>query len=138
MYILILRFLRQATAHTLRHLKSGRISRMQIYRQKRGTITCEQVDIGSEKNSIIIDIIDAYGSGNEPILQGSEIETGWTPATGSIYQKIIARSPGITGFGTAVEDGTPLSICIWDTDVAAAFSGVSAGLFLFDYGRNIQ
>ncbi len=101
------------------------------YCQKRGTIARETLTLNNINATAQLPVvITDYGTGDLPVIQGSEIETGWVPAGGSIYS--LTPSGSLDGPGMVAEDGTPLTSLIWDTDMATTFSGASAGSFSFN------
>jgi parallel beta helix pectate lyase-like protein len=102
-----------------------------LYLQKRGTLAREQITVnvsGTSDNPIII---GSYGSGDLPMIQGSEIETGWVVDSASIYSKNVNAGTG--GLGMIAEDGTVLKYFEWDTNVTITFTGAAAGSFSYDY-----
>lgn len=104
------------------------------YLQKRGTIAREKVTVdasGTEDNAIAI---GAYGSGSDPIIQGSEIETGWEHTQDNIYEKTI--DSGVQGLGMVAENGNPLKFNTWNTDLNTTFNSASAGSYTFEYSTN--
>lgn len=74
---------------------------------------------------------EAYGAGTDPVFLGSRMETGWTNTTGAIYQKTISYTPGKTGAGIVLEDGTPLAFKAWNTDASTSL-GADNGVFTYD------
>ncbi|MBN1499667.1 MAG: right-handed parallel beta-helix repeat-containing protein [Spirochaetes bacterium] len=77
---------------------------------------------------------DAYGSGANPLLRGSEIESGWTNVSGTIYSKTVSGyTPGTTGAGLILEDGVPLKFREWNTDAATSL-GADTGVYTYDPG----
>ena len=74
---------------------------------------------------------EAYGTGTDPVFLGSRMETGWTNTTGAIYQKTISYTPGKTGAGIVLEDGTPLAFKAWNTDASTSL-GADNGVFTYD------
>ncbi len=104
------------------------------YVQKRGTIAREQITIpiaGSASQPIVI---GAYGTGPAPIIQGSEIETGWTPVSGAVYSKSL---PGTATGGMVAQDSVPLAFLPWSIDVATTFASATAGSFAVDPAARI-
>lgn len=103
------------------------------YAQKRGTIAREEVIIdvsGTDGNTIIL---GAYGTGDAPVIRGSELETGWTHVNGNIYSKEFDSNCRL---GMAAEDGSVLKFIPWDTNYGTTFTGAAAGSFSVDYNTN--
>jgi hypothetical protein len=74
---------------------------------------------------------DAYGSGDLPVLSGAEEVTDWVDLGSSIYSKTNTYTPGLTGAGIVLEDGTPLKFRTWNTDPATSL-GTDTGVFTYD------
>jgi hypothetical protein len=103
------------------------------YSQKRGTIAREQIIIDNSGTADYPIVISAYGTGENPIIQGSELETGWSFKTGSIYSKTFDSSCIL---GMIAQDGTALTFIAWNTNRDTTFTGASAGSFSIDYNTN--
>lgn len=73
----------------------------------------------------------AYGTGANPVFLGLRTETGWSPEGNGIYMKTISCTPGKTGAGIVLQDGTPLAFKEWDTDAATSL-GAENGVCTFD------
>lgn len=100
------------------------------YLQKRGTISREQidVDIAATEGSPIV--IGAYGEGEKPVIQGSEIQTGWGLEYDNIYSKNVSTGSG--RLGMIAEDGQVLKSVQWQSDEATTLAHFSSGSFSFD------
>jgi len=85
---------------------------------------------GTESNPIIF---GTYGSGSLPVFTGSKTETSWTLHSGSIYKKTMTYTPGKTGSGIVLEDGTPLEFRNWNTNAETSL-GSESGVFTYDPG----
>ncbi len=100
-------------------------------RFKRGSVFGGGLELskaGSSDNPIAF---DAYGTGDNPVFLGSRTESGWSNLSGSIYQKTIDYTPGKSGAGIVLQDGTPLRFRVWNTDAATTL-GADSGVFTYD------
>jgi len=70
---------------------------------------------------------NAYGAGDDPIINGSSLETVWAHTTGYIYEKTFANRPMVV-----VEDDTFLTFRHWAGSVAATFAGATQGCWTED------
>ncbi len=102
------------------------------YLQKRGTVAREQLIITASGTSGSPITLGAYGEGAAPIIQGSELETGWTHHSGNVYSKAIASGAG-EGIGMVTQDGTPLKFVTWDTNLATTLSNATPGSYFYEY-----
>ncbi|MBP8083292.1 MAG: hypothetical protein KAZ87_08850 [Spirochaetes bacterium] len=91
----------------------------------------ELTSSGTESDTINF---DAYGSGSIPVFSGSKIESGWTNHSGNIYKKTMTYTPGKTGSGIVLEDGTPLKFRSWNTNAQTSL-GSEKGVFTYDPGN---
>ncbi|MBI4062752.1 MAG: right-handed parallel beta-helix repeat-containing protein [Elusimicrobia bacterium] len=104
---------------------------------KRGETWKEEMVLPSSGTAGRPIAISAYGNGNNPVIDGSDIFTGWILETGAIYRKAgVAPSAGQAGI--VIQDNAPLIYRSWNTDVATTFSTATAGSFAFDYNTNIM
>ncbi len=83
---------------------------------------------GTAANPILI---DAYGTGDLPVLEGSRRESGWDNFSGTIYRKSKTYTPGTTGAGVILQDGTPFKFKKWNTDAVTSL-GSDTGVFTYD------
>lgn len=76
-------------------------------------------------------VFDAYGEGDRPVLLGSKVTTGWIAHSGTIHRREISHTPGVTGAGIVIEDGTPLAFRSWNSSAESSL-GADKGVFTYD------
>ncbi len=94
---------------------------------QRGEVWRESLTVPSAGTSGNPITFDAYGTGADPIIDGSDVVTGWTLDSGSIYTATFNN--GITTF-LILENGVPLK------RRATQGAVVAAGEFFADDGAN--
>jgi hypothetical protein len=97
-----------------------------VIRLKRGAVFRGELTIpasGSDGNPIVV---TAYGSGDPPIILGTDVATGWR-AAGSAWMKTMPSMPGIV-----FEDGSPMRWVRWQGSFAGTGTKLLAGCFSYD------
>jgi len=95
----------------------------------------EMLTIGESGSASYPIVIQAYGSGDSPVISGADIEATWVSEEANIYTKDV----GYIG-GVVLENGTPLTFVEWDTDLATTLAAMSQGSYASDSksaGENI-
>lgn len=99
---------------------------------KRGDTWREQLTVtssGSSENPITF---GAYGSGMNPIIDGSDLITGWSAVAINLYKTTCALTPN-----QVFEDGTRLAYITWNTDISTTYQSMSAGTWTLDTANSI-
>lgn len=77
--------------------------------------------------------IDAYGSGDAPVISGAvDQSSGWTTTGIGAWWYIVSSDLGLV-----LEDGAPLTFIEWDTDFPTTTAGATAGSYTYWIGANI-
>lgn len=94
---------------------------------KCGTVLREQISGAQiQVNNLRI---TQYGSGANPIISGSAVTTGWTQdALNGVWYKSLGSNIG----GNVREDGSPMSMVAWTTNIATTAPNIPTGGFAFD------
>lgn len=75
--------------------------------------------------------VDSYGSGSNPIIDGS-ISFTEVVSSGSIFTKVISIGTA-DALGNVSENGTMLTFLPWNTDEVTTFSGSINGSYSYEY-----
>lgn len=105
------------------------------YFQKKGTVAREQIIINASGTESLPLLIGSYGTGNQPVILGSEKETGWVSCNipqKRIFKKKVTLKSG-EGLGLVLYDGVPMKFLPWTNDVAKTFKDASSGFFSCDH-----
>lgn len=85
---------------------------------------CLEITNSGSSGSVIT--FGAYGTGNDPIINGATATSTWvfdsTVGSREVYTKTVSNTPYVV-----IEDDTFLTFLQWDTNVATTFIGASAG-----------
>lgn len=117
---------------TIAKVNAASFSAADIVAFKRGELWREQLTVPSSGVAGAYIDIDAYGSGEDPIISGADLVTTWTVAVNNVYSASVAWSPNIVA-----EDGALLGQIAWDTDIATTEPTMSAGTWSYDSGNNL-
>lgn len=74
------------------------------YLIKRGTILYEQITVNISGTAVEPVIIGAYGTGSDPLIDGSEVVTVWSDSGGDIYSSTLVPAADY-GRGNVTVDG---------------------------------
>lgn len=92
-----------------------------------GTTLREQIN-GAQIQANDITITQ-YGSGSNPIISGSDLVTGWLQdAPNGVWYKSLGSNIG----GNVREDGRPMPMVAWTTNIATTAPNIATGGFSFD------
>ena len=113
---------------TLEKLNSTTFSPGTIIRLKRGETWYEQLTISDSDITI-----DAYGTGDLPVIDGSIEVSGWTDLGGNIYSKTVTILSGEEGLGNISENGSLLTFREWFISDSDTLSAAPTGSFTYDF-----
>ncbi|MBT4791343.1 MAG: hypothetical protein HON90_07215 [Halobacteriovoraceae bacterium] len=85
-----------------------------------------------DKNNITV---DAYGSGNDPIINGSKEINGWIHEGSGIYSLIVNHAENAQGggLGNLSRDSVMMTFRPWDTDATTTFASAIDHSFSYVY-----
>lgn len=75
-------------------------------------------------------VIDAYGSGDLPLINGADVVTDWAVGSGAVYTSLLDWSDPIAG--VVLVDGRPLTFLPWQGDLDATFAAAAPGSYCSD------
>ena len=99
---------------------------------KRGDTWNEQLTIPSSGITI-----DAYGSGANPIIDGSSAISGsWSSLGGGVYGVSLVLAPG-EALGNVSEAGVLMTFVPWQGDAGTTFAAAGAGTYSYEYPSTV-
>jgi len=99
---------------------------------KRGVTWYEVLKVGTSGSAAHPIIIQAYGEGADPIIDGSDAATTWANTSDEIYEKTFTFAPAVV-----LEDGALLTFVVWDTDIATTYLNMSTATYTVDSANKI-
>jgi PKD repeat protein len=95
---------------------------------KRGDTWREKLIVSSSGTTGNPITYGAYGTGDNPVINGADQVDGWLQVSGNIY-----RVPCDWNAGVVLEDGVPLDFLKWADSVETTFSHAGPGSFSLDH-----